>query len=310
MTLLCVTANAAIDKRYDLPRVRVGAVQRIAQVHADAGGKGINAARAARLHGAAVVATGFCGGFAGQFIASRLRDLGVRDAFVPVAGESRTCLNIIDAAGASTELLEPGAPVDDADVDRLRSRFAELLGQVDAVTISGSTPAGCPDDLYADLVSSARSAGLPVVLDAGGAPFARALGARPSVVKPNRDELAAWRGRRLDSRDDVIAAARALRDAGPESVVVSLGSEGALAVTAGRTVLAHAPVVAVSNAVGCGDVLVGVLAAGLAEGLDVVAALRPAVAAAAAAAAHPRTGVFDPQLAASFEVPVTTVEES
>lgn len=66
--------------------------------------------------------------------------------------------------------------------------------------IFGSTPAGCSDDPYADMVSFARSAGLPVVLDAGGAPFARALGARPSVVKPNGDELAAWRPLRTRAR--------------------------------------------------------------------------------------------------------------
>lgn len=310
MTLLCVTANAAIDKRYDLTELTPGEIQRVRRVSANAGGKGINAARGARLAGADVVATGFVGGFAGQFILSSTTALGIRNEFVPVAGESRTCVNIIDAAGVSTELLEPGVEVTPADVADLEHRFARLLGEVDAVTISGSLPVGCASDLYAVLVERARAAGRPVVLDAGGPAFSAALAARPTVVKPNRAELSAWAGAPLDDLAAVVEAARALCAEGPQHVVVSLGSEGALAVDARRARLVRAPRVQALNPVGCGDVLVGVLATGLAAGLAVLAALPTAVRASTASAAHADTGVFDPGLAAGLEVPVTEIGQA
>ena len=108
VTVLTVTLNAAIDKRYDVTAVTVGEVQRVARVRASAGGKGLNVARGARLCGQEVIATGFVAGFAGQFITSQVAAQGIRDEFVRVPGESRTCINIIDADGASTEFLEPG----------------------------------------------------------------------------------------------------------------------------------------------------------------------------------------------------------
>lgn len=294
MTVLTVTLNAAIDKRYDVTGVIVGEVQRVARVRAGAGGKGLNVARGARLCGQEVVATGFVAGFAGQFITSQVEAQGIRDEFVRVPGESRTCINIIDAAGTSTEFLEPGVTVDETHLAQLLARFQTLLGEVDVVTLSGSAPSGCPDDVYLRFVEAARLAGRPVILDTSGALLRAGLAASPTVVKPNREELAALAGSDLRDLTDVIAAARSVCARGPEWVVVSLGADGALAVNDLHAVQVLAPRVAAVNPVGCGDVLVGGLATGLAAGQTVDAALPFAVRVAAAAAAHPETGHFDP----------------
>lgn len=294
MTVLTVTLNAAIDKRYDVTGVIVGEVQRVARVRAGAGGKGLNVARGARLCGQEVVATGFVAGFAGQFITSQVEAQGIRDEFVRVPGESRTCINIIDAAGTSTEFLEPGVTVEETHLAQLLARFQTLLGEVDVVTLSGSAPSGCPDDVYRRFVEAARLAGRPVILDTSGALLRAGLAASPTVVKPNREELAALAGSDLRDLTDVIAAARSVCARGPEWVVVSLGADGALAVNDLHAVQVLAPRVAAVNPVGCGDVLVGGLATGLAAGQTVDAALPFAVRVAAAAAAHPETGHFDP----------------
>ena len=308
MTILTVTLNAAIDKRYDVDAVTVGAVQRVRRVTASAGGKGLNVSRAARLCGQDVVATGFVAGFAGQFVTGGVVAEGMRDEFVRVPGETRTCINLIDAEGRSTEFLEPGVPVSADDLVRLGARVGELLADVDAVVLSGSAPSGSPDDVYVPLVAAAREAGRPVVLDTSGALLRAGLSARPTAVKPNAEELAALVGRPLGGLADVVAAARSLCAAGPEWVVVSLGADGAVAVSAGRALHAVPPPVVVANPVGCGDVLVGGLAAGLAAGLDVGAALPFAVAVSAAAAAHPGTGRFDPAYAETIRGRVTTTD--
>ncbi len=294
MTVLTVTLNAAIDKRYDVTSVQVGEVQRVARVRASAGGKGLNVARGACLCGQEVVATGFVAGFAGQFITSQVAAQGIREEFVRVPGESRTCINIIDAAGTSTEFLEPGVTVVETDLTQLLARYQSLLGEVDVVTLSGSAPTGCPDDVYRRFVEEARLAGRPVILDTSGALLRAGMAASPTVVKPNRQELSALVGSDLHDVTEVIAAARALCAQGPEWVVVSLGAEGALAVSAGQSVQVLAPEVVAVNPVGCGDVLVAGLAAGLAAGQTVDGALPFAVRVAAAAAAHPETGQFDP----------------
>lgn len=308
MSLLCVNLNAAIDKRYDLDAIAIGRVQRVSRVHATAGGKGLNAARGALRCGQRVTVTGFVGGFAGEFIAAEIERIGIRDAFVRVQGESRTCINVIDAAGASTELLEPGVTVTEADVAALLVRYRELLPQSGAVTISGSLPVGCPEDLYAQLVTAARQAGTPVVVDTSGRSLTASLPAAPNVVKPNKDELAVYTGRRLDSLADIVAAADALRANGPEWVVVSLGADGAAAVGPRGGVHVSAPRVAVQNPVGCGDVLVGVLASGLADGQELEASLVRAVRLSAASAAHPETGELDVDFAERLTTAATPFE--
>ena len=168
MTVLTVTLNAAIDKRYDVAAVSVGTVQRVSRVLASAGGKGLNVARGAQLCGQQVVATGFVAGFAGQFVTGEVAAAGMRQEFLEVAGETRTCINIIEADGRSTEFLEPGVTVTPDDLAALRERLVALLPLVDVVTLSGSAPSGSPADVYVPLVAAAREAGKPVVLDTSG----------------------------------------------------------------------------------------------------------------------------------------------
>lgn len=305
MTILTVTLNAAIDKRYDVAGITIGAVQRVATVTASAGGKGLNVSRGAQLCGQHIVATGFVAGFAGQFVTSQLAVNGMQDEFIRVAGETRTCINIIDVNGTSTEFLEPGVTVTATDLAALVARFEELLPSVDVVTLSGSAPSGCPEDVYVPLIQAARRAGRPVILDTSGALLRAGLAAAPTVVKPNREELAALVGTKLDDLASVIDAARSLCMQGPTWVVVSLGADGALAVSIESAVEVAAPKVVAVNPVGCGDVLVGGLATGLASHLDVAAALPLAVRVSAAAAAHPETGRFDPAYAATLQVSTT-----
>jgi ribokinase len=81
-----------------------------------------------------------------------------------------------------------------------------------------------------------------------------------------------------------------------QAVIVTLGAEGVWLVTGEDAVHLPAPAVTVVDTTGAGDCFCGVLAAGLAQGLDLEAAIARAVAAASlsvtrsgAAPAMPRT---------------------
>ena len=87
--------------------------------------------------------------------------------------------------------------------------------------------------------------------------------------------------------------ARALRDQGAESVVVSLGADGLLAVTGEGTFRARMPYTVRGNPTGAGDSLVAGLALGLAESTPWPDRLRRAAALGAAAVAAPVAGDFD-----------------
>lgn len=274
--ILCVNANAAIDKTALVSPFQLDAIHRPQQVLALPGGKGCNVARALRTLGGDALVTGWVGGFAGQFIDAGLRQEGIRTDFVQTDGESRTCLSILDQEnGTLTELYEKGAPVTPQNIDDLLTRFRQHLTGASMATLSGSLPAGAPPDLYRTLGEIAQSAGVPFVLDSSGAALRHGLEARPALVKPNQSEFAELVG----SSDDIPAAARNLAQRYGTRVVVSLGADGVLATDGTQTWRARPPQVQLVSAVGSGDSLVAGLVLALAQGAPFEDALRSGVAA-------------------------------
>lgn len=262
--VLTVTLNAAVDVAYTVPGFAAGAINVAAAVRRVAGGKGNNVARVLARLGVRVAATGFAGGATGWFIQEELRRCGVVPEYVEMAGENRSCYAITDPeTGAVTELRERGPQLGTDDVLRFRARFDRLLPGAELVVMSGSLPPGVEPSVYRDLIARARTWQVRAVLDSSGQPLREALAARPYLVKPNRSELADWAGSPLESEADVVAAARRMREAGPEWVMVSLGGDGALLVGPDGAWRAVPPPVRAANTVGSGDSAVAGLACGL-----------------------------------------------
>ena len=94
--ILTVTLNAAIDKRYVVDDFKAGEVNRVRECSYVPGGKGLNVSKPASIYGAEVVATGFVGGHAGNYIEDALKPFGIKGEFYHVDAESRSCINIWD----------------------------------------------------------------------------------------------------------------------------------------------------------------------------------------------------------------------
>jgi 1-phosphofructokinase len=146
------------------------------------------------------------------------------------------------------------------------------------------------DDYYGRLVESGHHVGAKVVIDTSGPAFVKALEAAPDLIKPNSDELAEAVGGTIATFGDVVDAAQELRARGAKSVLVSLGADGALLVTASRVVHGIAPVDRVVSTVGAGDAMLAGYLSATAETDD---ALGTALAWGAAAVQHHGT-LFTP----------------
>lgn len=88
--ILTVTLNAAIDKRYVVEGYQEGQVNRVKECSYVPGGKGLNVSKPASIYGAEVVATGFVGGHAGNYIEDSLKPFGIKSEFYHVEAESRS----------------------------------------------------------------------------------------------------------------------------------------------------------------------------------------------------------------------------
>ncbi len=297
--ILTVTLNAAIDKRYVVENFEEGEVNRVIECEYVPGGKGLNVSKPLAIAGADVVATGFVGGHAGAYICDRLKDYHVKDGFYRVEAESRSCINIWDTVKKKqTEFLEPGFTIDEEDWSGFEKKFKELAKDADVVTISGSVPKGLDSSAYKKLIEIVKGLNKKVILDTSGKLLTEAVEAVPYMIKPNIDEIAMLTGEKIDVSapnffEDVIAAARRVREKGVELVVVSLGADGSLMVCEDGVFRAIVPRVDAVNTVGCGDSMIAGFALGISEGLTPVETLKKASAISAASAMTEETGRFN-----------------
>ncbi|MGY3337809.1 tagatose 6-phosphate kinase [Streptomyces filamentosus] len=304
--ILTVTLNTALDLTYRVPALVPHTSHRVDHSAERPGGKGVNVARVLAALGHETVVTGFSGGPTGE----RLRELlapvpRLTDALVTTEAPTRRTVAVVDAAaGDTTQFNEAGAPVTPAEWAAFRARYTDLLSGARAVALCGSLPPGVHVGAYAELIRTARGAGVPVLLDTSGEPLRRGIAARPDVVKPNADELAGLTGSRDPRRATLDARRR-----GAHAVVASLGPAGLLAATPDGLWRAALPAPVHGNPTGAGDSAVAALLAGLAAATPWPARLTEAAALSAATVASPVAGEYDPSVLTDLLPKVTVTRE-
>jgi len=295
--IVCLAANPSIDKLFEVERLVKGDIHRPLGFVQTAGGKGLNAARAAHALGGDVRAVALLRGHAGKWLEEQLTAEGVTGVHVWAHGENRSSLSVADReTGGLTEFYEHGAVVPAAAWTELMHAAASLFGEARWLTISGSLPRGAPDDGYRDLVAESRAAGLRVAVDAEGDRLRLALEAGPDIVKVNAAEARELLGVPTARHEEALAAARKLRDlAGGDghAGLVTRGAEGVVLAAPDGTLYEGLLYVRGRYPVGSGDAFLAGLVTGLDRGLGWDEALCLALGAATANAEIPGAGKLD-----------------
>ena len=158
--------------------------------------------------------------------------------------------------------------------------------------MSGSVPKGLDGTAYQKLVSIVKEAGKKVILDTSGKLLELGIEAKPTMVKPNIDEIRMLTGSHCDTREELIEAGKKIHEAGIEIVVISLGADGSLLICTDGVYQAIVPRIDAVNTVGCGDSMIAGFALGFERRLSVQETLRLASAISASAALREETGFF------------------
>ena len=316
--IVTFTANPSLDRTVALPGpLERGEVQRAVSVSQESGGKGVNVSRALAASGLQTIAV-LPGGDSDPVLAGLHHD-GVPFAALSIEEPLRTNVALTEPGGVTTKINEPGPVLAEDAQEALISLLLERSRGASWVVLAGSLPPGVPADFYATVTRRLRNAdagaGVPkIAVDSSGAPLAAAVAddapatatatvsGKPDLLKPNAEELAelaAAAGFSSASTAEELeadpyaaaAAAAAVVRSGVGAVLATLGSKGAVLVTAdGAWLATHPPVTAVST-VGAGDSsLAGYLLAA-SQGAAPDDCLRQAVAHAAAAASLPGSTV-------------------
>ncbi|WP_396612651.1 1-phosphofructokinase [Haloferax sp. S1W] len=301
--IFTVTPNPAIDHtiRFDEP-LQTGVVHRTDEQVFTAGGKGINVAKYVSALGVDTVASGFLGGYFGNFIRGRLDDDGIASEFVHIDAETRLNTTVL-AEDGEYKLNHNGPHIQEAHVDELIKIVQQH--EPETVIVGGSLPPGMSLSAVDEL---AAAGDWRMAVDMGGESLTQ-LDAEYFVCKPNRSELAAATGRDVETTDDAIAAANDLREHGFEYVLASLGADGALLVGENDVLSVPALEVDVVDTVGAGDAVLSGFLAGLDQGLGTDAALRMGVLTAArvVSVAGTRVPHLDDVLTSDTKVDVTSI---
>ena len=244
------------------------------------GGKGANAAVAASRAGASVRLIAAVGADdTGVSALDELRADGIDVSSVAVLDDQPTGVAFIVVDPAGENLIAVGAGANATlSADHVRTSIAAALPTAGCVLVSTEIPG----DAVSAAVEAAVAAGVPCILNP--APVIAAVHDLLSlgpVLTPNRGELSDLAAALGTTADDHVAAARAVSAKTRSTVVVTLGGDGVLLVgTDGNVEELPAREAVVRDTTGAGDTFNGVLAAGLAAGASIDAAVRRAIVAA------------------------------
>ena len=290
--IVTLTLNPSVDRTVEVETLARGEVMRALRVQVDPGGKGINVSRALATHDLPTRAVVTIGGAEGEHLVTLLRDTGIEIVPVPIQGAIRSNITVSEPDGTTTKFNEPGAQLSTEELAAVVAAVKSAVDSADWLVASGSLPAGTPASFYADLVNMLAGSGTRVAVDTSGPALEAVLGAGPTLVKPNRDELAEVTGERLGTIADVVEAASRLRELGAGAVLASLGADGAVLVDADGAIHGRTPPIPPLSSVGAGDAMLAGFLAGGGKGAD---ALVEALAWGAAAVLQPGSGMPSPR---------------
>jgi 1-phosphofructokinase len=289
--IVTLTLNPSVDRTVEVETLARGEVMRALGVRVDPGGKGINVSRALATHGIATRAVVTVGGAEGEHLIALLRETGIEIVPVRIRGAIRSNITVVEPDGTTTKFNEPGAQLSAEELAAVFAAVQTAGESAEWLVASGSLPPGTPAGVYADLVRSLAGSDTCVAIDTSGAALEAVLAAGPTLVKPNRDELAEVTGLQLKTIADVVEAACRLRDLGAGAVLASLGGEGAVLVDDDGAIHGRTPAVPPLSSVGAGDAMLAGFLAGGGKGPD---ALVEALAWGAAAVLQPGSGMPSP----------------
>jgi 1-phosphofructokinase len=289
--IVTLTLNPSVDRTVEVESLARGEVMRAQGVRVDPGGKGINVSRALATHGLSTRAVVTVGGAEGEHLVALLRDTGIEILPVRIQGAIRSNITVVEPDGTTTKFNEPGAELSEDELNAVFAAVKNAVQSADWLVASGSLPPGTPAGVYADLVRSLADSGTSVAVDTSGLALEAVLAAGPTLIKPNREELAEVTGQALLTIDDVVEAASRLRDRGAGSVLASLGADGAVLVDDDGAIHGRTPAVPPLSSVGAGDAMLAGFLAGGGKGAD---ALIEGLAWGAAAVLQPGSGMPSP----------------
>jgi 1-phosphofructokinase len=252
-------------------------------IHVHAGGQGVWVARMAAELGARPVLCGFIGGETGTVLRPLLEEMPVELRLTETAVDSGAYIH--DRRDGERRPIAQSAsmPPSRHEIDDLFAATVAAAIDSDVLALCGPYPGeALPLEIYGNLVADVKANGTPVVVDLSPPRLDSALEGKPDLVKINDWELAKFVAGPVDGEARLRAGAERLLEHGAGAAIVTRAEEPAIVVRGHEAWLLTQPRFERGSREGCGDSMMGALAASLAAGREWEEALRIGAAAGAA----------------------------
>jgi 6-phosphofructokinase 2 len=290
--IVTVTFNPAIDKSATIAALIPEKKMRCSQPVFEPGGGGVNVARAIGLLGHKARAVYMAGGHSGRFYTSLLEKEGVQSVVIPIAGNTRENLIIMEeSTGQQFRFGMPGPAVTEEECAQCLKAIDELEGITYLVT-SGSLAPGMSPGIMRQLAQMARKKQARFIADTSGQALKEAVAEGVFLLKPNLGELSALAGKQEVNAEEVDDIARDLiANRCCEVIVVSMGAGGAMLITKDEVYTVSPPAVKRKSTVGAGDSMVAGMVLSLEQGRSLKEVLQYGVACGTAATMNAGTAL-------------------
>ena len=181
-----VTLNPSIDLFVGLDQLNLGERNDVKSERILPGGKALNVSRVLSALRIPTIATGFVGGFQGQFIKDWLVNEDIMTDFVEMKEINRTNVKIYENK-RETYISFPGPNISSDEVDELLY-YLSRVREGDTIIFGGSVPPmqeNMDEDIYDRLLSVAKANGAEFVADVPSQYLINMVKEKPLILKQN-----------------------------------------------------------------------------------------------------------------------------
>jgi len=288
-----LTLNPSLDKSTHFSGLLAEQKIRCEIPRYDAGGGGINVSKAILKLGGHSLCIFTSGGSSGEMLETLITNQKIESAIIKTKNWTRENFIAVDDLSQSQYRFGfPGNELLDVEIDAILKSIQDL--QSDYLVISGSLNEGVSSDFYQKIAETAKASNIKVIVDTSGEALNKVLETGVYLIKPNIGELAKLIGvERLEMNEVAPAAQKLIEKGCAEIIVVSLGPQGAVLVTANQTEFVAAPNVVKKSTVGAGDSMVGAMTWALSQNKSLKEVVQWGVACGSAATMNEGTQLFN-----------------
>lgn len=256
--VVSLTPAPVIDRTYFVENFDAGKVNRASEIQEFLSGKGINVSRTLRVAGVTTSAVLPIGREDEHLLFRTPHPQILR--ILPIPGRMRVNTAVLESNGRTTNVNQKAVPIPqrdwDAVVDMTLNEIRSL--RADWLVVSGSVPRHPENGDKVDftkLFEEAKRLGTRVAFDSSGTSLEYwTKSGLVDLIKPNADEIATLVRRHMHTVGDVLEAGQqVLEETDLEVALVSMGGDGALAITRDDAWWGLAQARDVVNTTGAGD---------------------------------------------------------